>query len=1036
MMIRGDVRVRNSNASKSHNRKDERGIVREFPTYIRWFSELSYNNVNIAGGKGANLGEMYRNSFPVPPGFVIIADAYNKFLEVTGLDKRIYEMLGKLDAEKTQELEEESKKIRQMIEEQEMPKEMEEEILESYEHLNVDEESLKKASPDALDILKRGREPPFVAVRSSATAEDSADASFAGQQSTFLNVKGRTNLINAVKGCWASLFTARSVYYRIKKGFKHETTLIAVVVQIMVNPEKSGVIFTKDPVNNTDNVVIEAVFGLGEGIVSGMINPDHYEVTPREEIINVRISDKKKAIVRTSSGRNEVQELTEERSRQQALTGYEIKKLAQYGLRLEEHYKKAQDIEFAVDSHKIYIVQTRPITTLQNRGAAEKAAKESQLEGEVLLAGIAASPGVGSGTVKIIHDLNELSKIKKGDILVTTMTNPDMVVAMQKANAIVTDEGGITAHASIVSREMGIACVVGTRNATKVLKEGEVITVDGYTGRVYKGKLEGKKVEIKPITHGTKTHIKVIVDLPDYAERAALTKCDAVGLTRVEGIIAEGGKHPQYFLKNNKLKDYEELIFNGVKKISSYFNEVWVRTSDIRSDEYEHLEGAPNWKEANPMLGMHGIRASLKYPELLKAELRALKRVAEEGKTIGVMMPQIISAEEVRKTKEYMHEVGFHDNIKLGIMVETPAAVQVIEEMCDEGIKFISFGTNDLTQFTLALDRGNEDVQLLYNEMHPAILKQIAHVIKVCKSRGVETSICGQAGSRKEMAKFLVENGIDSISVNADAAGDVSAIVKEAEESISGEEENNKPEESISGKEESNKPEESISREEESNEPEESISGEKESNKPEESISREEESNEPEEKEETKETDEISEKEIDEISEREDDEISEKKELDSDNVEKETLQDIEDMEKEDADINNKKSIEKGDGSITKSNSVSAITAEPVEDYSEYKIEVSDTDNDERGENEVEFSDNNTSITDNLDNSKVTNEIISDAEDSAYAGSDNDINSEVKGKTNSEDGENILEDNKDNQHGMANEDDKEDKKKEEMLLDIF
>jgi pyruvate, water dikinase len=773
-MIRGEMQMKHSRGEKED--------VGDSPNWVKWFSELSFSNVNIAGGKGANLGEMYRNNFPVPPGFVIVSGAYNKFLNSTGLDEKIYQRLSVLDTEKTEELELESKKIREMIENAEMPQDMAQEIIEAYEHLNVDETSLKGASKDALLILKKGREGAFVAVRSSATAEDGAEASFAGQQSTFLNVKGNSSVIKAVLGCWASLFTARSVYYRIKKGFKHEETAIAVVIQMMVNPEKSGVMFTKDPVKNTDNVVIEAVYGLGEGIVSGMINPDHYEVNPNEEIINVRISEKKLAIIRNSSGQNETVPLTHEKGKSQVLNAYEIKRLAQYGTELEKHYKKAQDIEFAVDSGKIYIVQTRPITTLGRREDYEKKASENQMSGEVILSGISASPGVGSGIVKIVHDMSELNKIKKGDVLVTQMTNPDMVVAMQKANAILTDEGGLTSHAAIVSREMGIPCVVGSRFATTTLKEGEVVTIDGYTGRVYRGVVEGKKVEIKPIVK-TRTHIKVIVDLPDYAERASLTKTDAVGLTRMEGIIAEGGKHPYYFTKIGDTSEYEEIIFRGVSKIASYFDEVWVRTSDIRSDEYEHLEGAPKWKEANPMLGMHGIRASLKHPELLKAELRALKRVAESGKRIGVMMPQIISAEEVRMTKKYMAEVGFHDNIALGIMVETPAAVQTIDEMCDEGIKFISFGTNDLTQFTLALDRGNEECQSMYNEMHPAILRQIAHVIKVCKARGVQTSICGQAASRKEMAKFLVEQGIDSMSVNADAAGELSEYIRELENS-------------------------------------------------------------------------------------------------------------------------------------------------------------------------------------------------------------------------------------------------------------
>ena len=364
------------------------------------------------------------------------------------------------------------------------------------------------------------------------------------------------------------------------------------------------------------------------------------------------------------------------------------------------------------------------------------------------------------------------------------MTNPDMVVTMQKCSAIVTDEGGLTAHAAIVSREMGIPCVVGTQEATTRLKEGEIITVDGFTGKVYKGKIaDTVHKEILPVAASTKTEIKVIVDLPTFAERASKTGIKKVGLTRIEGIIAESGKHPAYFVKQNKTKDYEELIFKGINGISKFFDEIWVRTSDIRTDEFQDLDGAPKEKEANPMLGLHGIRYSLKNPEILKAEIRAMSKVAKTGKVIGIMMPQVISVEELQQVKKIMQEINVN-NLKLGVMIETPAAVQIVKELCDEGIKFISFGTNDLTQYILAVDRGNQDVQDIYNEMHPAVLYQIGYVIRVCKRNNVETSICGQAGSKKEMVKFLVEQGINSISVNADAAKEISDYIEELEKLI------------------------------------------------------------------------------------------------------------------------------------------------------------------------------------------------------------------------------------------------------------
>jgi len=657
-----------------------------------------------------------------------------------------------------------------------MPADLEEEIIEAYDILDVDKPSSgHNIKQGALDILRNSHEPPFVAVRSSATTEDLADASFAGQQESFLSVKGNKMLIEKVKACFASLFTARAIYYRKKKGFEDAGAQLAVVVQKMINSQKSGVMFTQNPIKNDNMIVIEGVWGLGEGIVSGQIVPDHYTLTRDFEIKDITVNEKKIAIVRTSSGQMTSVALKPERANQQVLSGHEIKKLAQYGVQLEEHYKKPQDIEFAIADNEVFIVQSRPITTKVRDDTRE-------VQGNVLLSGLSASPGVGSGTVKIVHSIEELEKVQQGDVLVTEMTNPDMVVAMQRASAIVTDEGGVTSHAAIISREMGIPCVVGTRTATSSLKEGQVITVDGFTGRIFEGKAQEKHVEILPIEK-TRTKIKVIVDLPDYATRAALTGASSVGLVRLEGIIGTSGKHPVWYIKQGKLKDYISSLVAGLKKIASPFNEIWVRTSDIRSDEYVHLEGAPQTKEGNPMLGNHGIRFHMKNIDLLEAELEAIKELADEfpDKIFGVMMPQVISVEEVRETKKIMQNIKMPENIKLGIMVETPAAVQIINELCEEGISFVSFGTNDLTQYTLAIDRNNPEVQDLYNEMNPAVLNSISYVIRRCRKYGVETSICGQAGSREEMAEFLVKEGIDSISVNADAAQAVSALVSKIE---------------------------------------------------------------------------------------------------------------------------------------------------------------------------------------------------------------------------------------------------------------
>jgi pyruvate,water dikinase len=755
-------------------KKSEEGEI----AFVKWFSELSNKDIKIAGGKGASLSEMYNNKFPIPAGFMITAQAYSYFIEKTGLKEKIEGVLTGINKEDTKFLQAASEKIRKMIESAMIPKEMSDAIIEAYGILDVNKDVLGSAKSKALDILKTSHEPPFVAVRSSATTEDLADASFAGQQDSFLNVKGNMELVNKIKKCMSSLFTARAIYYRINKGFGATGAQIAVVIQKMIDSDKSGVMFSKSPVSDENVVLIESVWGLGEGIVSGMIKPDHYVVSRDDEmkIIKCEVYEKKIAIVRTASGDTASVKLTSDRANQQVLSTHEIKRLAQYALKLEEHYGKPQDIEFAISNGEIYIVQSRPITTIF------KKANASELGGDIILAGLGASPGVASGTVKVVHNLNDLTKVQKGDILVTEMTNPDMVVDMQKAAGIITDEGGVTSHAAIVSREMGIPAVVGTGKATQNLHDGEIVTVDGNNGRVYAGKGETKLAEIKQIVP-TKIKVKVIVDLPDYAERAAKTGAEAVGLTRLEGIIAECGKHPHYFVLHKDMAAYTKILFNGLTKIAVPFKEIWIRSSDIRSDEYRHLEGASATVEGNPMLGDHGIRFSIKHIEILQAELEAVKQLAQahRDKIFGFMIPQVIGVEEFLTTKKAADKLGMPSNVKIGVMIETPAAVQIINELCEAGIKFISFGTNDLTQYMLAIDRNNSEVQDLYNEMNPAVLSAISYVIRRCKKSGVETSICGQAGSKIEMVKFLAKEGIDSVSVNADAAYDVSVTIQSVE---------------------------------------------------------------------------------------------------------------------------------------------------------------------------------------------------------------------------------------------------------------
>ncbi|MEM0331141.1 MAG: putative PEP-binding protein, partial [Archaeoglobaceae archaeon] len=480
-----------------------------------------------------------------------------------------------------------------------------------------------------------------------------------------------------------------------------------------------------------------------------------------------------------------------EKGKERVLSDEEIRRRVDLGEIIEEHYGKPQDVEWAIEGEEIYIVQSRPITTI-------KEVKEEKTgivdEGTILLKGLGASPGFAVGEVKIVKSEKDITKVKEGNVLVAVMTTPDMVPAMKRASAIVTDEGGMTCHAAIVSRELGVPAVVGTKNATKLLKDGMVVTVDGEKGIVYLGKLEvAKKEEMKPVSASpiiTATEVKVNLSLPDAAEKVAKeTNADGVGLFRIEHMVLGLEKHPMKFIKDGEIDRYIELIYNEMKKVVKAFypKPVWIRTIDAPTDEFRAMEGGEDEPiEANPMLGFRGIRRDLAEEMHLRAEMRAIKRLIDEGFTnIGIMLPLIVCPEEIRKAKKIAIEEGIPlDKIEFGIMVETPAAALIIEDLIKEGIDFISLGTNDLTQYTLAVDRNNENVAYLYDETHPAVMKLIERTIRICKEHGVKTSICGQAGSYPHVVEKLVEMGIDSVSANPDMVQKIREVVARAERKI------------------------------------------------------------------------------------------------------------------------------------------------------------------------------------------------------------------------------------------------------------
>lgn len=740
---------------------------------VLWFKEINKTQIPDVGGKGANLGEMINNKFPIPNGFVVTSYAYAQNAIENKILKKIEDIEKNIDVNKIPELNKKSKQIKDIILKSKISKQLEKEILEAYKKLGK----------------------CLVAVRSSATAEDLPGASFAGQQDTFLNILGDKNVLEHVKKCWASLFNPRAIFYRRKQGFPIDKVKLAVVIQKQVNSDISGILFTANPItNNTNEIVVESVYGLGEAIVSGSVTPDTIIIDKKTmKIKSKTISKQAWKLIRDMKGTTKKENVPKNLGEKQKLSDKIVLDFAKIGYNIEKHYKAPQDIEWAMEKNVLYIVQSRPITTLK----VGEIKTQNKISGKIILEGLGASSGVSSGLVKIVKKMSELNKIKSGDILVTKMTTPDMVPQMKKASGIITDEGGITCHAAIVSRELGIPAIVGTEKATQVLKENQIVTIDANKGKVYDGKVSNsEKIEIKEtkkiddLNFITKTKVKVNLAFSDAAEKAAKTNPDGIGLMRAEHLLTASREHPYYMVHKGKTKELQKLLETELEKIMKYFKNkpIYYRTFDARTDEYVNLKGGDKEpKEDNPMLGWHGIRRDLDEPEMLKTQFKAIKNVIKKGYTnIGVMIPFTQNVKEYIEAKKIADCVGLkpHKDCFFGIMVETPGCALTIEEYITAKIDFVSFGTNDLTQLTLGLDRNNDKIQKWFSELHPSILKQIAHVISYCKPAKVRTSICGQAGSNPEMVKELVKIGIDSISANIDAVDKIKETVFNTEKEM------------------------------------------------------------------------------------------------------------------------------------------------------------------------------------------------------------------------------------------------------------
>lgn len=803
---------------------------------IVWLGEEVAGDAKLVGGKAAGLSGMIKAGIPVPPGFIVTTEAYKQFVLETGIAGYIKYVLEEVVVSgKPSEYEKASELIRSKFVRTPMPHRIVSEIVEAYRRL----------------AELSGVEEPLVAVRSSATVEDLPEASFAGQQETYLNVKGADSVVEMVKRAWSSLWTARALSYRDSLNVDHEAALMAVIVQKMVNSRSSGVAFTIHPVTGEeDKVVIEAIWGLGEYIVGGKVTPDRFVISKSNlEILEKRVSEKRKALFydpRSSSNvevevpvgdedvKNlhlkypEIAELIVKhgvRADRQALNDDEVRVLAGLALKVESYFGKPMDVEWAIDAdipgpNNIFLVQARPETVWSKRKAVEKPREEVvEVEaGKVLVKGIPASPGVAYGKAVVALTVDEAArKMKKGDILVTKMTDPDWVPYMKISSAIVTDEGGMTAHAAIVSRELGIPAVVGTGNATKVLRDGLEITVDGSRGVVYAGRVE---VEVKPqqaptpalqvqqavvpaelliATYPT-TATKIYMNLgePEEIDRYKHLPFDGIGLMRIEFIIASWiGYHPLYLLEQGRGVYFIDRLAEGIARVAStiYPRPVVVRFSDFKTNEYAKLKGGEKYEaldERNPMIGWRGVSRyiSPQYEQAFRLEVRAIKKAREEWglKNVWVMFPFVRTTWELQKALKLLEDEGLERSrdFKVWIMVEVPSTVFLADEFA-RMVDGFSIGSNDLTQLILGADRDSGLLAKMgyFDERDPAVLKAVRHIIRTAKRHGVTSSICGQAPSvYPEIVEFLVREGIDSISVNPDAVIATRRLVSSIERKI------------------------------------------------------------------------------------------------------------------------------------------------------------------------------------------------------------------------------------------------------------
>lgn len=728
-------------------------------------------DVSKLGGKGANLGEMTAAGLPVPSGFVVSIAGYEAFYRANELEPRVKAQLDEIQPDNPDLLAETARSLQQLIVSGTMPAELRDAIASAYDELVHDHSSAR------------------VAVRSSATSEDTAEASFAGMFDSFLNVTGTDELFERIKSCWASTFGARVLFYRIKQGMPVEMP-VAVVVQRMIDSEKAGVMFTTDPAtHDSSKLVIEAAWGLGEAVVQGSVTPDRYVLDKGSlAVVDSKVAQKEFLLAWDDVTRSTRRiDLTDDRRAEASvLTPDELQSLGELAIRTERHYQSPQDMEFAIERGTVYLTQSRPVTTLGEFEHVPRGKPSAGL-GRPLVHGLGASPGRVSGVVRVLDSPQNESAMRTGEILVTRMTSPDWVPIMRRAAAIVTDAGGMTSHAAIVARELGLPCVVGARDATRVLKDGTNVTVDGASGIVFEGDSQQEpRVDNSPTSrrHGAEqplvTATKIYVNLadPGRAEEVAQRDVDGVGLLRAEFMMVEALErmHPRAFLAARNADDFVDRMAERLRTFARAFapRPVIYRAMDFRSNEFRNLTGGADHEptEANPMIGYRGCFRYTREPDLFELECRAIALVRQEFDNLHLMIPFVRIPRELEQCLSLVEAspLGGDEHLERWIMAEVPSVVFWLPRYAQLGISGVSIGSNDLTQLMLGVDRDSELFGASYDERDGAVLDAIESIIDSCRKLGLTCSLCGQAPSvHPEYAAQLVAWGIDSISVNVDA---------------------------------------------------------------------------------------------------------------------------------------------------------------------------------------------------------------------------------------------------------------------------